>query len=62
MTGLADTLTAAEAQASDANVAKQRGLYVDLLANGTLSLPSGVSEGEAEAAIAQAREVGGLAA
>jgi hypothetical protein len=62
MAGLADALTAAEARAGDANVAKQRGLYVDLLANGTLSLPSGVSEGEAEAAVAQAREVGASAA
>ena len=62
MTGLADALTVAEAQAGDANVAKQRGLYVDLLADGTLSLPSGVSEGEAEAAVAQAREVGAAAA
>jgi AbiV family abortive infection protein len=62
MAGLADALSTAEARAGDANVAKQRGLYVDLLADGTLSLPSGVSDDEAEAAVAQAREVGAAAA
>ena len=52
MTEPADTLRAAERQADSANTAKQRGLYVDLLrlADGTLSLPSGISRDEAAAA------------
>jgi hypothetical protein len=37
MAGLADALRTAEQQADDANTAKQRGLYADLLADGTLS-------------------------
>lgn len=57
MAGLADELRAAEAQAGEANLAKQRGLYADLLADGTLSLPSSVSKDEAERMIEQAREV-----
>lgn len=47
MTEPADTLRAAERQAGSANTAKQRGLGVDLLADGTLSLPSGISRDEA---------------
>ncbi len=46
----------------DANVAKQRGLYADLLAGGVISRPSDVTEGEAAEAVATAREVGGAAA
>lgn len=59
---LADVFEAAYTQAGDANVAKQRGLYVDLLADGTLALPADVSEDEARKAVAQAREVGASAA
>ena len=62
MPELAGLLTAAGAQATDANTAKQRGLYADLVADGTLSLPSDVSEGEAAEAVARAREVGASAA
>ena len=61
MAGLADMLRAAERQASDANAAKQRGLYADLLADGTLSLPSDISGDEAAAAVVQAQEVGAAA-
>jgi hypothetical protein len=61
-TGLADVLRAAEQQAGDANAAKQRGLYADLLADGVLSLPADISEEEAAAAVAQARETGAAAA
>lgn len=62
MTGLADTLRAAERQADSANTAKQRGLYVNLLADGTLSLPSGISRDEAAATVRQAQDVGAAAA
>jgi AbiV family abortive infection protein len=62
MAGLADALRTAEQQADDANTAKQRGLYADLLANGALSLPSDISAEEAATAVAQAREVGAAAA
>jgi AbiV family abortive infection protein len=61
MTGLADMLRAAQRQASDANAAKQRGLYADLLADGMLSLPSDISGDEAAAAVVQAQEVGAAA-
>lgn len=54
-------LRAAERQASDANAAKQRGLYADLLADGTLSLPSDISGDEAAAAVMKAQEVGAAA-
>ena|ERR1700722_15446727 len=47
---------------NDANTAKQRGLYVDLLADGSLLLPSGISRGEAAATVRQAQEVGTAAA
>src|SRR5271165_283031 len=60
MPGLADVLSAARQQAEDANAAKQRGLYADPLADGTVSLPSAVTEGEA--AEARAREAGASAA
>jgi len=60
MAGLADVLRAAEQQAGDANTAKQRGLYADLLGDGTLLLPSDVSESEAGEAVARAREVAAI--
>jgi AbiV family abortive infection protein len=59
---LAGVLRGAEQQAVDDDAAKQRGLYADLLANGTLSLPSDVSESEAQEAVARARETGVSAA
>ncbi len=59
---LADVLRTAYSQAAVANAAKQRGLYADLMADGTLSLPSDVTEGQAKDAVAQAREVGSSAA
>jgi hypothetical protein len=55
------TVSFMPAAVNDANVAKQRGLYADLLANGKLSLPSEVTEGEAAKAVARAREVGASA-
>jgi AbiV family abortive infection protein len=61
MAGLADMLRAAERHASDANAAKQRGLYADLLADGTLSQPSDISGDEAAAAVVQAQQVGAAA-
>ncbi len=57
MAGLADVLRAVEQEAGDANMAKQRGLYADLLGDGTFLLPSDVSESEAGEAVARAREV-----
>jgi AbiV family abortive infection protein len=60
--GLADALRAADDQASNANAAKQRGLYADLLAGGVLSLPSAISEEKATTAVGQARETGAAAA
>lgn len=62
MTDLAGALRAAEAQAGNANAGKQRGLYADLMADGALSLPSGIRQAEAAAAVTQAREVGASAA
>lgn len=62
MPDLDGVITTAVQQAGDANVAKQRGLYVDLLAGGMLSLPSEVTEGKAAEAVARAREVGAAAA
>jgi len=62
MPNLAGVISATAQQADDTNVAKQRGLYADLLANGKLSLPSEVTEGEAAEAVARAREVGASAA
>jgi AbiV family abortive infection protein len=62
MPGLADVLSTAGQQAEDANAAKQRGLYADLLADGTVSLPSAVTEGEAAEAVARARKAGASAA
>jgi AbiV family abortive infection protein len=59
---LADVLRTAVTQASTANAAKQRGLYADLMADGTLSLPSDVAESDAREAVVQAREVGSSAA
>lgn len=58
MPDLASVLTTAGQQADDANAAKQRGLYADLLADGTVSLPSAVTEAEAAEAVARAREAG----
>ena len=49
-------------QAGAANAAKQRGLYADLMADGTLSLPSDVTGSEARDAVARACEVGASAA
>jgi microcystin-dependent protein len=62
MPDLAGVISSAAQQAGDANVAKQRGLYADLLAGGELSLPSDVTEAEAAEAVARAREVGASAA
>jgi AbiV family abortive infection protein len=62
MPDLASVLGAAGQQAEDANAAKQRGLYADLLADGTVSLPSAVTEAEAAEAVARAREAGASAA
>ena len=62
MPDLAGVLSAAGQQAENANAAKQRGLYADLLADGTVSLPSAVTEGEAAEAVARAREAGASAA
>jgi len=62
MSGLADELSAVAARAGDANAAKQRGLYADLLADGSLSLPSSVSEDEARRMIGRARDVAESAA
>lgn len=59
---LAGLLNAAARQASDANTAKQRGLYADLLPDETSSLPSAVTETEAAEAVARARETGSSAA
>jgi AbiV family abortive infection protein len=61
MPDLAGVLSEAAEQAGDANVAKQRGLYADLMADGTLSVPSDVTESEAAGAMARAREVGASA-
>lgn len=41
---------------------KQHGLYADLMADGTLSLPSDMTESDARDAVAQARAVGSSAA
>jgi AbiV family abortive infection protein len=62
MPDLAGVLIAAGQQADDANAAKQRGLYADLLADGTVSLPSAVTGDEAAEAVARAREAGASAA
>jgi AbiV family abortive infection protein len=62
MPDLADVISAAAQQAGAANVAKQRGLYADLVAGGKLSLPSEVTEAEAAEAVERAREVGVSAA
>jgi hypothetical protein len=64
MTELADTLRAAERQAGSANTAEQRDRCVDLLrlADGTLSLPSGISRDEAAATVRQAQDAGTAAA
>ena len=59
---LVSVLTAALAQARNTNAAKERGLYTDLRADGSLSGPSDVSEAEATDAVAYAREVGDQAA
>jgi len=60
MTEPADTLRAAERPADSANTAKQRGRCVDLLrlADGTLSLPSGISRDEAAATAGRHRMPG----
>ena len=62
MPDLAGVLTAAGQHAADDNAAKERGLYADMRADGTVSRPSGVTEGEAADAVARAREVGAQAA
>jgi hypothetical protein len=58
MPDLAGVLSAAGQQAEDANASKQRGLYADLLADGTVSRPSAVTEAEAAEAVARARQAG----
>jgi hypothetical protein len=58
MPDLAGVLSVAGQQADDANAAKQRGLYADLLADGIVSLPSAMTEGEAAEAVARARQAG----
>jgi AbiV family abortive infection protein len=55
MPDLAGVLSAAGLQADNANAAKQRRLYADLFADGTVSLPSAITEGEAAEAAARAR-------
>jgi len=62
MPDLAGFLTAATEHAAGANAAKERGLYADLMADGTLSLPSDVTAAEAAEAVERAREVGASAA
>lgn len=62
MPGLADEFMAAGQQAAEANAAKERGLYVDLRADGTLSRPSDVTEDEAAEAVERARDVRASAA
>ena len=59
---LADVLRTTVSQASTANAAKQRGFYADLMADGTFSLPSDVTESDARAAVAQACAVASSAA
>jgi hypothetical protein len=59
---LADVLRTTVSQASTANAAKQRGFYADLMADGTSSLPSDVTESDARAAVAQACAVASSAA
>ena len=59
--GLADVFLDVHQQVGDANEAKQRGLYADLLADGVLRVPSEVSQNEACAAVTRAREVGASA-
>jgi len=59
---LADILRTAASQATTANAQNSTGFYADLMADGTLSLPSDVSESDAMDAVAQARAVGSSAA
>lgn len=59
-TRLADQLARVAEEVGEANRAKQRGLYVDLV-GGELKRPEEVTEADARAAIARAREVAGSA-